>query len=387
MTREYKPGTIVLFGSGETSASGRKIFERVMSSLPSTPKVALLETPAGFELNSAQVIGRVGEFLRFRLQNYDPQIQIIPARKRGTPFSPDDPEIALPLLSAELIFMGPGSPTYAVRQLQDSITWHYILARHGLGVPLVLASAATVAISAYALPVYEIYKVGEDLHWTKGLDLFGRYGLSLVFIPHWNNNDGGQELDTSHCFMGQPRFLELVDLLPQGMIIVGIDEKTALRIDPNSGKCEVTGVGNVTLIYPKEMHTDDILDENRSTGDLIADKYVHEFNHGQSFSLNRFGSFRRPDPSEGIPDEVWKIALEMQNSIKTEEPTSETRLHPPLELIVLANQRQVARQNKDWQLADNLRKQILSYGWMIVDTPEGPQFEPLADKKKLIYKF
>ena len=32
-----------------------------------------------------------------------------------------------------MIFMGPGSPSYAVRQLEDSLTWEYILARHRLG--------------------------------------------------------------------------------------------------------------------------------------------------------------------------------------------------------------------------------------------------------------
>jgi len=80
-----KPGPVILFGSGETSPSGRKVFERVFRQLPPKPHIALLETPAGFELNSAQVIGRVGEFLQRRLQNYQPQIVIVPARRRGTP--------------------------------------------------------------------------------------------------------------------------------------------------------------------------------------------------------------------------------------------------------------------------------------------------------------
>ncbi len=85
----------------------------------------------------------------------------MPARKRGSEFSPDDPALVHPLLEADLIFMGPGSPTYAVRQLRDSLAWHYLLARHQLGATLVFASAAVVAISAFALPVYEIYKVGD----------------------------------------------------------------------------------------------------------------------------------------------------------------------------------------------------------------------------------
>ncbi|MFN2304309.1 MAG: cysteinyl-tRNA synthetase, partial [Anaerolineales bacterium] len=183
-----KTGPVVLFGSGETSPSGRKIFEEIFRQLPQSPRVALLETPAGFELNSAQVIARVGNFLRHHLRNFDPQIEIVAARKKNTPNSPDNAELLSPMLTADLIFMGPGSPTYAVRQLKDSLAWNYLLAKHNMGTAIALASAATVAISAYALPVYEIYKVGEELHWNNGLDLFGLYDLSLVFVPHWNNN-------------------------------------------------------------------------------------------------------------------------------------------------------------------------------------------------------
>ena len=248
------PGPVVLFGSGETSPSGRKVFDFLLSKLTPAPRLALLETPAGFELNSEQVIGRVAEFISHRLQNYRPQVEIVAARKRGTPFSPDDPAVAAPLLEADLIFMGPGSPSYAVRQLQDSLAWQYLQARHRLGAALSFASAATVAAGAYALPVYEIYKVGEDLHWKPGLDLLGPYGLPLVFIPHWNNNDGGEELDTSRCFMGQERFAKLMEMLPPDLTVIGLDEKTALVLDVQAGVCRVMGLGGVTLIHTGHMH-------------------------------------------------------------------------------------------------------------------------------------
>jgi hypothetical protein len=152
--QQFSPGPVVLFGSGETSPSGRKIFERVLRQLPESPRIALLETPAGFELNSAQVIGRVADFLRHRLQNFNPRVTVIPARKRNTPFSPDDPEIVAPLYQADAIFMGPGSPTYAVRQLRDSLAWNIMIARHRIGAAIILASAATIAISTRSLPDY-----------------------------------------------------------------------------------------------------------------------------------------------------------------------------------------------------------------------------------------
>ena len=175
--------------------------------LPPNPRCALLETAAGFELNSYRVIEKVGEFLQKSLQNYRPQVEIVRARSRSLPESPDNPAIVAPLLEADMIFMGPGSPTYAVRQLQEQPG---LALRCWRGTPWErrwsLPAQGWWPVGSYALPVYEIYKVGEDLHWKDGLDFFGMYGLSLVLIPHWNNREGGAELDTSRCFMGQRAF-------------------------------------------------------------------------------------------------------------------------------------------------------------------------------------
>ncbi len=379
-----KPGAVILFGSGETSPSGRKVFERVFRQLPPKPRVALLETPAGFELNSAQVIGRVGEFLQRRLQNYEPQIAIVPARRRGTPFSPDDPAIAAPLLEADMIFMGPGSPTYAVRQLRESVAWHYLQARHRLGAALVLASAAAIAISAYALPVYEIYKVGEDLHWKEGLNFFGAYGIPLVFVPHWNNNDGGEELDTSRCFMGQSRFAELIELLPPDMTILGIDEKTALMMDLQGGVCHVVGLGGVTLIHTGHQHSAPAPDLSGSGLAELAEQrqgHIHIFPDGASFPLSECCPLDIRLSIEGLPPSAWKQALEAQRRLDEARQAAEALPQlaevdaAPPEVQALVAQRQEARARKDWAQADVLRAQIAELGWKVLDTPEGPKVE------------
>jgi len=137
---EVRSGLVALLGSGETSPSGGLAFEAVVSRLAGPPRVAVLETPAGFKLNSAQVAGRVADFLRQRLQNYKPEVAVVPARKRHTTFSPDDPALARLLLKANLIFLGPGSPTYAVRQLRDSQVWHTLVAQQRLGAAIVRTS-------------------------------------------------------------------------------------------------------------------------------------------------------------------------------------------------------------------------------------------------------
>ncbi len=369
------PGPIVLFGSGETSTSGRIVLDSVMRNLPVSPKVVLLETPAGFELNSSQVIGRVGDFIKHRLQNYNPQIEIVPARKRHSNFSPDDPKIVTPLLKADMIFMGPGSPTYAVRQLEDSLAWYYLLARHRLGAALVLASAAVIAISARSLPVYEIYKVGEDLHWNPGLDLFGHYGLNLVFVPHWNNSEGGEELDTSRCFMGQPRFSRLIEMLPPYMTVLGIDEHTALIVDPEQGTCQVVGKGRVTLLHTGPSHPGASTDEELAGSGLkevtyIRNGHIHQYRSREYFPLSKIGDFQKPDPTHGLPAEVWHQAL----AAKRQEVVSPD---VPAEVMRLVEERQAARKSQDWAVADLLRERIAESGWQVLDTAEGPQLQPM----------
>lgn len=374
MVDETNPGLIVLFGSGETSPSGRKVWELLLSQMEAGAQLALLETPAGFEPNSERVIGRVAEFLHVRLQNYQPQTTIVAARRRGTAFSPDDPQVVAPLLEAGLIFMGPGSPTYAVRQLQDSLAWQYLLARHRLGAHLALASAATIAVSAFALPVYEIYKVGEDLHWKPGLDLFGQYGFPLVFIPHWNNNDGGEELDTSRCFMGQARFAEMMKLLPPDLTVIGLDEKTALVMDVRGGNCQVVGAGGVTMIHTGHAHDEGLPEPGGSGLHEVARRrrgHVHHYASGVSFSLEECCPFDMPAAGEGLPEGIWQQAVQAQAQGQTaaEEPT------PSPEVLALVAARQAARTGREWAEADRLRDQILALGWQVKDTPDGPVVE------------
>lgn len=375
---KYTPGPVIFFGSGETSSTAQKVFDYVLRAYPVQPAVALLETPAGFELNSDRVIGRVADFLTHNLQNYHPEVHIIPARARDSAFSPDDPQIIQPLLQAQMIFMGPGSPSYAVRQLQHSLAWDYMLARHRLGAALVFASAAVVAVSLYALPVYEIYKVGEDLHWKPGLDLLGSYDFPLVFIPHWNNNDGGAELDTSRCFMGQSRFARLMSMLPAGLTVIGIDEKTALIMEPASGKGRVIGAGKVTLIHTGHEHDLYLdVDELRGTGLVeVAERHashVHVYKNGQTFPLSECCPIRVPQEGEGLPRQVWQQALRA-----AEPPDEPEEDSPPQEVQILLEQRAAARAGKDWSASDTLRDQIAAAGWKVVDTKDGQRLEKLA---------
>jgi cyanophycinase-like exopeptidase len=241
-----RPGLIALFGSGETSSQGRKIHDYLMTRLPVPVQVAILETPAGFQPNAEGVNLKIQQFLEKSLQNFRPAVTLVAARRKGSAHDPDDPATVRGLEQADYIFAGPGSPTYTVRHLGNTRAWDLIRERHAAGATLAFSSAAAIAMGAYVLPVYEIYKAGADLGWERGLALFP--GLDLAILPHWNNAEGGAGLDTSHCFMGAERFARLHALLPAATTVLGIDEHTACIIDPVAATCLVLGMGTVTVL-------------------------------------------------------------------------------------------------------------------------------------------
>jgi hypothetical protein len=340
------PGSIALIGSGETSATGRQVYETLWRDLPAPITVNILETPAGFELNSPQVAGRVAEFIRLQLQNWRGSVNLIPARARGSSASPDDPEIVEPLYTNQMTFLGPGSPSYAVRQLTRSLAWEVIRASQRAGTALVFASAAAVACGTNALPVYEIFKVGEDPHWKPGLNLLSTYGLEISFIPHWNNSEGGPDLDTSHCFIGKRRFEALLEQIKPGHTVLGLDEHTAVILDLAAQRGQVIGNGQVHILREGQ--------EQLFTG-------------GENFSILELGPFQPlNDPWQDIPTEIAR---------RFQQQAESQAVLIPEDVQLLIDARQKARETRNWSEADRLRQEILDLGWTLKDTPSGPQAE------------
>ena len=190
--------------------------------------------------------------------------------------------------------------------------------------------------------VYEIYKVGEDVHTKQGLDLFNDFGVMLSFIPHWNNAEGGTDLDTSRCFVGMERFAEWSKLVPSENTILGLDEHTGIVMDFESGMCEIMGVSSVSLMRDSQL-------------------MIHPA--GVKFSLSEVGTLRIPNPLRtGISQQAWDMVL---NAPALEDDS------PPPGVVSLAEQRFVARLNKNWAESDKLRDDISALGWIVQDAKDG----------------
>ena len=147
---------------------------------------------------------------------------------------------------AQYVFAGPGSPTYALRQWEGTQLAELIRAKLRGGGIVTFASAAALTLGRFTLPVYEIYKVGEEPRWLTGLDVLAGIGINAVVIPHYNNQEGGHH-DTRFCYMGERRLSMLEAELPDDVWVLGVDEHTALVIDLDAGTALVMGKGVVTL--------------------------------------------------------------------------------------------------------------------------------------------
>jgi hypothetical protein len=252
-------------GSGEMTRPMSKVHRWVISKIKEPVRAVFLDTPAGFELNADEISQRASAYLAAYVGI---SCSVVSFKAAGRATAGEVENALRKLKRANYVFAGPGSPTYAVRNWRDTPVFDLVARRVDEGAHLVLASAAAIAVGRYALPVYEIYKVGAEPHWVEGLDMLAPYGLDLAIVSHWNNAEGAT-FDTRYCFMGQPRFDVLEDILPGSTAVLGIDEYTACVLDLGGNEGRVMGAGQVTI---------------RRDGREV------KFEAGTSFSLDRLRS-------------------------------------------------------------------------------------------------
>lgn len=244
----YSPGTITLISSGEMTELMTKVHRFVLSRISPPVRAFFLDTPAGFQLNAEEISARAVAYFREHLQT---PLSIVSFKSAARATALETQSAVSRLQRANYIFAGPGSPTYAIHNLKDTPVLEAMARSFARGGHLVFASAATIAAGHYSVPVYEIYKVGEEPHWVEGLNLLSPYGLDLAIMPHWNNTEGGTH-DTRFCFLGEPRFRYLEGILVESAVILGIDEYTACIVDLVKEECSVFGVGEVILRWKGE---------------------------------------------------------------------------------------------------------------------------------------
>ena len=237
------PHILAVMGSGETAPTMVTTHRMLASKLPKSARAVLLDTPYGFQENAPELASKAVDYFQTSV-NLDLEVagltEIIGADslsvERGLQKVAD----------ADYVFAGPGSPTYALRQWSGTSLAGLLNKKLRDGGIVTFASAAALTLGRFTLPVYEIYKVGEDPRWLDGLNILGEIGVNVALIPHYNNAEGGHH-DTRFCYMGERRLSMLERELPAGVFVLGVDEHTGMVIDLDTETVTVVGKGVVTI--------------------------------------------------------------------------------------------------------------------------------------------
>jgi peptidase E len=410
-----KKGKIAIIGSGEFTSSMVTVHKELIDKMGGQVRAVFLDTPAGFQPNVDQISKRVCEYFEKQIK----QPMSIASFKSSDDIDPYEMEEAFRrLMDANYIVIGPGSPTYALRHWKRSHVPQILIKKIEGGSCLVAASAAALTIGCLTLPVYEIYKVGEPLHWLDGMNILGHFGLNLVVIPHWNNAEGGSH-DTRFCYMGESRFQRLESMIPKDLQILGIDEHTALILDFERDMAKVMGIGNVTIRFKgieksfkrgeqfgfHELRTPSHSlkgELNVHSEELASNAHVlkkentfWERIHLLEDQLSRSLENKDIKGATNAILDLDRLIWEAQKDFESEEFISQARelLRESIillslscrpsdreeELVRVVNSildlRESMRKQGEWRIADMIRDALLRSGIRVEDTGKGPSWK------------
>ena len=223
-------------GSGENSPAMVTPHQNILKKIGKNSKRINLDTPYGFQENADELTERIKKYFSV---NVGFELEDVNFRNSKANNVSD-------IESADWVFSGPGGPTYALKVWKETGA---IKALEGVieRGAVVMASAAAMALGAKVMPVYEMYKVGDDPYWLDGLNLLEKAtGIRASVVAHYNNTQGGTH-DTRFCFIGEKRMQILESQLDSDIGILGIDEHTGVAFDLETGKAEIFGKGSVTF--------------------------------------------------------------------------------------------------------------------------------------------
>jgi cyanophycinase-like exopeptidase len=357
---------LVIIGSGEMAPRMARVQRSVIRRLAgqrgraSDVRATIIDTPYGFQSNADALSAAALDFFGRRLG----VSATIASFRRADDLLGQERAVAR-IAEADLVFGGPGSPSYALHQwsgspiaqaLADKLTTN--------GSAVIVASAAALTIGRLTLPVYEIYKAGKDPFWLPGLDLLSTIGIGAAVIPHYDNAEGASH-DTRYCFIGEERLIQLERQLPDDVFILGVDEHTALVFDLEAERASVAGLGGVTV--------------RRDGRSLIvpagAEIALSELRRSPSGRLT--SEVARPEVA--VPsDEASTLARRLVDlEERAAAVADQAGLVEPL-IDALLELRTDARARGDWRTADEIRARLLALGIEIADRPDGATTYRLA---------
>jgi len=328
----------------------------LVASLPARstpPSLVALDGSYDFQTNRAEMGEKIAVYFRSKVGVATTVVGLPETERPGADLAPTAFNATLSALdAANLLFLGPGSPSRALFRWTETPIVERLVARIQSGATLITSSAAAAASGESAIPVYEIYKAGQPARWLPGLNIIGALlGLRVAIVPHWNNAEGATH-DTSRCFIGDVKLRELERSLGSGVAILGIDEHTALAIDFATDLVNVHGKGAVTIRIPGAGET------ALHSG---ASEPIEAF-------CARFPGTRSTQQSvESVA--VTEVAPIASDQILSSAPSARDLLAPAVERLIAL--RVTARTEKRFADADAIRDAIEALGVELSDQADG----------------
>jgi hypothetical protein len=428
------PRLLAIMGSGETAPTMVTPHRELVARLGEpTPRAVLLDTPYGFQENASEITERAVEYFAHRVQlTIEAAGFLGPLAVDQSQRTPLAEAAALSRLrTAGFVFAGPGSPSYALSVWRSSPVPEALTTKLAEGGAVVFSSAAALTLGRFSVPVYEIYKVGQAVHWLDGLDLMRAAGFdgSCVVIPHYDNAEGGTH-DTRFCYLGERRLAVMEGMLPEDAWVLGIDEHTVLVADLDAKTVSVSGRGGLTVrrrgksqVFPSgtRLALDQLLaaargeaeagrrEPARASAAAGADVPATESAPGptrsplltevtrleQAFEAAIAGR-RAPEAAEAILNLDRIIAEWAADTLQTDDPdraravlhslvqrlgeAAAGGLRDPRDLLAplvesLITLRGELRAAKAWELADRVRDRLIAARIELRDTPGGTVWE------------
>src|SRR5215213_4825378 len=355
---------LVLIGSGETAAQMQRGHRMIATRLAAEGgrvqdvRAAVIDTPYGFQSNADELTRGLVDFFARRV-GMETSVAALPRADadvivRETAYAR--------IRDVGFLFAGPGSPSYALRHWSKTEIPSLFAEKLRTRGAVVVASAAALTMGRVTVPVYEIYKAGDDPFWLPGLDVLATIGINAAVVPHYDNGEGGDH-DTRFCFLGEARLLALESLLPDGTFILGVDEHTALMVDLVAAVCFVHGRGGVTVRRAGDSR---VIPSGESFP--LADlQSTTEMPTEAAQARSSAPGLAPATNAAGVAQQLVACERELSHS------QHKARMVEPL-IEALLEIRNVARAKNDFGTADVIRKRLIELGVEVSDSADGTDY-------------
>jgi len=199
------PGPVALVGSGEYLPVMAGVEAALLKGRP--PRYVQLPTAAGRE--GAESVGRWVRLGTDQARRLGVEAVPVPALDRA---AAEDPALAGLIEGAGLVYLSGGSPAYLAETLRDTTVWAAVVSAWRAGAALAGCSAGAMALAEW---MADIRAPGSPPH--PGLGVVP----GVLVIPHF---------DRFRRWSGSAPE-DAAARLPDGLVLVGIDEETAMVSD------------------------------------------------------------------------------------------------------------------------------------------------------------